>query len=490
MLRLAPVVLALTTLSIHLHAETWPQFRGPAGTGIAAAGAVPPAEFSPTKRMLWKVALQPGHSSPVVWGERIFLTSADEARNTLETVCLSTKDGAVLWRHAVTPAELEYRFSVNGYASPTPAVDAERVYVYFGSYGLLALDHSGKQQWELKLPLPQALFGTGTSPILAGEHIVLHRDEASGGYLLAIHRRTGKEVWKTAYNQQQNTGFSKSTPILWKDQIVVHRGGSVDAYAAATGKRAWWVEASTTGTSSLAAAPEAVFAAAWSPYGEADQRAPVPTFDELVKQHDKNGDGQLAFEEIGLRPMVLRPEVPGTIEGVEVRLNAYRGRIDANRDGSVSREEWTAITQWFAERARAEHGMVAIRPAGAGEMTGQVAWRVPTAIPEVPSPLYYDGRVYMVRNGGIVTAIEAKSGKLLYRARLGAPGPYYSSPIVAGGLLYVASGEGIVSVWKPGETLQVIARNDIGEPIFATPAPVERRLYVRTENALYAFGDQ
>jgi outer membrane protein assembly factor BamB len=473
------------------NSPSWPQFRGPNSVGIAAAGTAPPTEFAPGKRMLWKAPLQPGHSSPVVWGDRIFLTSADDATKKLETLCISAKDGSVLWRHAVTASELEYRFSVNGYASPSAVVDADRVYVYFGSYGLVALDHAGKPQWELKMPPPMAQFGTGTSPVVVGDFLVLNRDEFKGGHLLALDKRTGKEAWKAMYSEQPQAGFSKSTPVLWKDQLIVHRASSVDAYDAKTGKRVWWVNTPTTGASSATFGPDAIFVASWSPYGEADQRAPVPTFESLIKDNDKNGDGQLAIQELPLRlPMVQRPDVSSDIVGVEVRLNAYVNRIDTNRDGIVQPDEWTAIVQWFAERSRAEHGMIAIRPSGEGDISGQVSWRVSTSVPEVPSPLYYEGRVYMVRNGGIVTAMDAQSGKVLYRARLGAPGAYYSSPILAGGHLYIGSGEGVVTVWKPGDALEVVSRNDLGEPIFATPAAVGKRLYVRSESALYAFGEQ
>lgn len=468
----------------------WPQFRGPNTSGIAADGTSPPTEFAPGKRMLWKAPLQAGHSSPVVWGDRIFLTSADADTKKLETLCLSAKDGSVIWRHAVTAPELEYRFSVNGFASPSAVADAERVYAYFGSYGIVALDHSGKLQWELKMPTPVAQFGTGTSPVVVDDLLVINRDEAKGGHLLALDKRTGKEVWKGMYSEQPLLGFSKSTPVLWKDQLIVHRGSSIDSFAVKTGKRVWWVNTPTTGTSSVVFGPDAIFASTWSTYGEADQRAPVPTFDALLKDNDKNTDGKLAVTELPLlMPVVKRPDVSSDIQGVEVRLNMYAGRIDSNRDGIVQPEEWSGILQWFDERGRAEHGMIAIRPTGEGDLTGQIAWRVSTSVPEVPSPLYYEGRVYMIRNGGVITAMDAQSGKVLYRARLGAPGPYYSSPIAAGGHLYIGSGEGVMTVWKPGDTLDVVSRNDLGEPIFATPAAVGKRLYVRTERALYAFGE-
>ena len=134
-------------------------------------------------------------------------------------------------------------------------------------------------------------------------------------------------------------------------------------------------------------------------------------------------------------------------------------------------------------------GLIAIRLGGDKDMTkDNVAWSELRAVPEIPVPLVYRGRVYAATNGGIVTALDEASGKLVYRGRLGAGGLYYSSPVAAGDHLYFASGEGVVSVVRAGDKLEVVARNDLAEPIFATPAVVGGRLYVRTTGHLYAFG--
>ena len=136
-----------------------------------------------------------------------------------------------------------------------------------------------------------------------------------------------------------------------------------------------------------------------------------------------------------------------------------------------------------------EHGLLAVKTGGSGDVTStHVRWREKSSIPEVPSPLVYRERVYMVRNGGILTCLDAANGTVLYRARVGAPGPYYSSPVVAGGKLFLASGEGIVTVLGTGAMLEVIAKNDLSEPVLATPAVSSGVLYVRTASALSAFG--
>lgn len=119
-----------------------------------------------------------------------------------------------------------------------------------------------------------------------------------------------------------------------------------------------------------------------------------------------------------------------------------------------------------------------------------VLWKEQRSVPEVPSPLFYRGRVYMVANGGIVSCVDAKSGNLLFRGRVGAPGAYYSSPVAADGKVFVASSDGVVTVLTDGETLKVLSNNDLGEPVFGTPALVGSALYVRSLNNLWAFGSR
>jgi outer membrane protein assembly factor BamB len=129
-------------------------------------------------------------------------------------------------------------------------------------------------------------------------------------------------------------------------------------------------------------------------------------------------------------------------------------------------------------------------PFGRGEGRYRIerVWKDPRAVPEVPVPLVYQGRVYTVTNGGTVSVFEKASGKLVYRSRLGAGGLYYASPVAAGGHVYFASGEGVVTVIRAGDMLEAVAHNDFGEPIFATPAIVDTKIYVRTTMHLYAFG--
>src|SRR5262249_6517845 len=148
--------------------------------------------------------------------------------------------------------------------------------------------------------------------------------------------------------------------------------------------------------------------------------------------------------------------------------------LDGDKDGHVSKNEWQMVVGFVTQAATQPHGLMAIRLGGEKDVTKtNVAWSEGRAVPEVPAPLVYRGRVYAVTNGGIVSVLDEASGNLIYRGRLGAGGIYYSSPIAAGDHIYFASSEGVVSVIQAGDKLEVVSRNDLGEPIFATPAAVD-----------------
>ncbi|MGH9721244.1 MAG: PQQ-binding-like beta-propeller repeat protein, partial [Bryobacteraceae bacterium] len=250
----------------------------------------------------------------------------------------------------------------------------------------------------------------------------------------------------------------------------------------------WWINIQTTGTSTVAISQDTVYAAAWFPFGEADQIVALPSFAELVKQTDKDADGKVTAAEFPADlAAVRRPDAP-SVPGASIFLKPYFKMLDQNGDGVLQENEWDMM-RGMMSKMRADHGLVAFKP-GEGDLTANVIWKEKSAIPEVPSPLAYDKRVYMVRNGGIVSCVDGESGKLVYRARLGAGGPYYSSPIAGGGRIFAASGEGTVVVFAAGDKLEVLARNELKEDIYATPAAAGNVLYVRTARRLYAFGNK
>jgi len=210
-----------------------------------------------------------------------------------------------------------------------------------------------------------------------------------------------------------------------------------------------------------------IFVAGWT-YGAGVSR--LPKYDELLTRGDKNGDG-----------ILQRTEAP---EGPARNHFLY---LDADKDGAVTRAEWDSLAKMFEQ---SKNALLAVRPGGSGDVTeSHVAWTQTRGLPYVPSPLCYDGRVYVVKNGGMLSCFEARIGKTLYlEERLGAIGDYYASPVAAGGQVCVISQQGVAVVLRAGDTLDVLARNALGEQVLATPAIIGDRLYLRTVKNLFAFG--
>jgi outer membrane protein assembly factor BamB len=469
-------------------AADWPQFRGAHGRGIAAEGN-PPVEFGLQKGLIWKVAVPAGHSSPSVWGDRIFLTAGDKGTNKLETFCIGRKDGKLLWRRELTAEKIERLHAIGNPASATALADGERVYAYFASHGLVSFDFAGDQQWTLPLPVPAKFNGSGTSPILAGDYVILNRDDPEEAYLLAVDRRTGKVAWKQSYGEPaKNPGAGNtSTPVIWNDEIVVHRSSELAAFDQGTGEKRWWVNVSSTGVGSPVDSPEAIYVSTWFNTGEPDLRVPPPEFAALLA-NDKDGDGAIGPEEFPAQVSIARrPDNP--LPGVDLNLPGKMifARVDQNKDGKVEKSEWDGVLAMI--RNVRDHGLLAIKAGGKGDVTAtHVLWRESRSVAEVPSPIFSKGRVYMVTNGGIVTCLDGASGKLLFRSRLGAGGAYFSSPVVAAGSVYSVSSEGVVTVIRDSGEFEVLARSDLREQVFTTPAIVSAAIYIRTASHLYAFG--
>jgi outer membrane protein assembly factor BamB len=460
---------ALLGAAISLPAAHWPQFRGPDGRGIAENGLPPPAEFSPAQNVVWKVPLAPGHSSPVVWGERIFLTTF--AGGKLAAVCLDRADGRLLWSRTVPADTIEAFHRTGSPAASTPATDGERVYFHFGSFGLLCLDFEGKEVWRHPLPLPNNDFGAGASPIVSGGRVIVARDQDMDSFLLALDARSGKVLWRTP-----RPGFFRghATPFVWRhdgaEEIVLPGSVRLTSYDPATGRELW----STTGLSRVANASATsggglLFASSWNIGADAGDRIELPPFGEFARANDRNGDNRLAEAEFPAGPWKSRFT-----------------QLDADKDGAVTRAEWEAYAPVVT---KAENALLAVRPGGAGDITAShVAWKKTRGLPYVPSPLFYEGRIYTVKNGGMASCFEAATGRELYlEERLGVMGDFYASPVAAAGRVYYASQKGTVAVVAAGDEFRVLARNDLGEPIFATPAIVAGRIYLRTAGHLYCF---
>ena len=471
-----PKRIALCLLTLAVMASTgssapkWPQFRGVNASGVNAS-AKPPVEIGPAEPVIWKVPVPWSPSSPIIWDDRIFLTTFNEGE--LETRCHDRADGRLLWRRGFKPEGIEeFHRSDGSPAASTPATDGERVVSYFGSFGVICYDFAGKELWRYPLSVAQSggRYGTGTSPIIVGNQVVLNRDQHRFSSLLALDLNTGKRLWETP--RPESSG-SFGTPVHWAnngtDEIVVAAYGLLKGYSLKTGEERWRVTGVTgfVCTTPVLGNGLLYFAA----FSNAQPDAPLPSWDEFLKNMDKNGDDIVAFEEVDL-----------------AQRDYYRG-LDTDRDGKFTKNDWDEREKKVADL---ENLMVAVRPGGTGDITDtHVEWEYRKGLPYVPSPLFYDGIIYMVKDGGVITSIDAESGSTEYdRERIRrAPGAYYASPIAADGRIYVASVSGILTVLEAGGSKpKILHQADFGARILASPAIVGEALYLRTEKHLFAFG--
>lgn len=484
MMRTRLALLTICTGMILSPAADWPQYRGPGGSGVAAGDA--PVEFGPKKNMLWSVDAGSGHSSPSIWGDCLFLTSFDAPSGKLELLALDRGSGRIRWRQTIPAAEIEKVHAVSSPATATPVLDGERVYVYFGSSGLFCYDLAGKLVWSSPMPAAKVGFGSGTSPVLAGDALVLARDDGDR-HMLALDRKSGKPLWDVKLASGIGPFSGHASPLVWKDQVILHRPGEVGGYSVKDGTRLWWVNVGSQGTGTPAIHGDMLFVGAWG--SDPDLRDPIPDWEKLLEKYDKDGNGMLSKEEFPGDLAVARRVDAAATPGAVVTFKQFFSMLDLNKDGQLSKAEWEFVSKFFTQPPSMPSGLLAIRMGGEKDVTkSNVVWKDQHAVPEVPVPLVYQDRVYTVTNGGIVSVFEEGSGKLLYRSRLGAGGLYYASPVAAGGHVYFASGEGMLTVIQAGDKLEVLARNDFGEPIFATPAIVDAKVYVRTTAHLFALG--
>ena len=472
----------------------WPQFHGPAGSGIAEGDETAPVEFGAETAALWKTPVPGGHSSPVVWGDRVFITAFRPDDKVLETLCLDSNTGRIRWRAAAPASPIEKVHAVGSPAAPTPVTDGRTVFVYFGSYGLIAYDFDGNVRWSKPLPAARTYrdFGTGTSPILAGDRLLvdMHLDKES--HLLAVRTADGETVWKAA---KPEFNFGWTTPLLWRegeDTVVgVLTAGRFTAHDVHDGTERWWVaDLPRQAVATPVRGDGMVFLSATGSQGEIDNVTLPPSFDEILARYDRDKDGLIQVDEIP--DSLLFTDRKASDGAGNMTLKRAMSLGSASPPTSYDRAAWdkgVETLKVFTSGPMMSSAVLGVRVGGKGDVTrSHVQWTETKGVPEVPSPLLYRDRLYLVRSGGVVICRDAKTGRLVFEGRLGAPGGYYASPVAAGGRIYTASDEGVIVVLESGETLRVLARNELHEPIMATPAIAGGRLYVRTAGHLYAFG--
>ena len=465
---LAALVVLTSALVLGAAGSNWPQFHGPNSSGVAE-DAKPPITFGPGTNLLWKTEVPGGVSSPCVWGDHIFLTASEDGK--LLTLAVNRRDGKILWRQAVTAEKPRELHKKNHPAAATPATDGKSVCVYHAGFGLVAYDFTGRELWRKPLPGLLTRNGSGTSPALLDGKLVFNCDvEDKKSFLAAYEPATGKELWRTP-RLEFASGYT--TPVRWardgRDDVVIVGSLRVVGYNLRDGKERWTI----AGTEAVSVAPTPVLGdGQLYVMSRSFGGSKLPPFAFFALGTDKDGDGKISREEIP-KPFIEQ----GMFSG-----------LDQDQDGFITEKEWTTATEFLNQ---ADYGIFALKPPGEGELTtNNVAWKHKKGAASVSSPLFYKGRVYVAQDGGRVTCYEAKGGSKLYeQERLNADGEYYASPVAANGHLYFCSSKGVITVGEAGDTLQIKARNQLDEPIFATPAIADDQLYVRTDGHLWAFGE-
>ena len=424
---------AITGLADIASAENWPNWRGPRATGVSSESSLPET-WSDSTNVAWRTPLSgAGVSSPIVWGDVVYVTSqvgsgsssvgprlgqgadASDAERSLASgprggavrfviEALSATTGRRAWVHEVAAAgALPPVHDKHNLASASPVTDGRRVYAVFGTGQVVAVDTSGREVWTRHLGKEfggwDINWGNGSSPVLHENALILACYHGASSYLIALDAATGKQLWKT--DRPRGT-TSYSTPVVVPagqgSELIVNSNVGIEAYDPVTGRALWH-------------------------FNEPNQ-FPIP----VAMHHD----------------------------GVIYLSRGYRSGPYA-----------------------------AIRPGGRGDISKtHVVWHVPTGAPYISSLVYYDGLIYMAGDVGVVTCVDAKTGERVWRERLG--GIYTASPLAGDGRIYLFGEGGETVVLKAGRTPQVIARNRLKGRVLGSPAISEGRLIIRTDDDVVA----
>jgi outer membrane protein assembly factor BamB len=480
----------------------WNQFRGPNGSGVATESH-PPIHID-AQKPTWKTPIPDGHSSPIVAGNLLVITV--QSGKQVGTLALDTQSGNIEWQKDADISQLEKVHAANTPVSSTPVSDGKHIYVYFGSFGLFCYDLEGSLIWKKAISPPQTLYGISTSPILFEQRLFVVLDDdrnlpdsqLSRSRVVAYDKSNGKVLWETPrpYNRS-----SWSTPMIWtKDQqhdLVVMGNGRIYGYDARLGHEKWFFNGFTRETIAVPIAGNGkLYASASMRGGGGDLKLDPEPFWKAALHFDTNGDQQISKNEISAHFTIpLRPELPVEHPGFGIPLpakpEARRQRQiqffnwrDKNKDNVWTRDEFIADMKVGSGRPL----LAAILPGGSGDITQtHRAWESRRGIPEIPSPVYHDKRIYLVRAGGLISCVNSENGALIYRERLNAPGQYAASPVIADQHLYCVSQQGMISVVQLGDSFAVTSKSNLKAIVNATPAIDKTTLYVRTKKSLQAF---
>jgi outer membrane protein assembly factor BamB len=413
-------------------AENWPQWRGPGGQGVSREAEVP-LEWAPDRNITWKVALPgSGQSSPVVWGNRIFLTTAIEGepipgakavehvvdgkpfvhpdsvaadrRHTLKVIALDSETGKTVWEHTAYEGPVyDARHRRASFAASTPVTDGKLVYAFFGAEGLYAYDIAGKPLWKAVEKFGTLGLGPGTSPILYRDLVIVQRDEDNGerSSMTAYHQATGKQAWR----------MQRPVQVSWSTPVLVSAGGRTELV--------------TNGT-------------------------------ELVIAYDP-ATGQERWRTKGVESNAIHTPLVG--HGLVIVTAGYPAKK-----------------------------VIAIRPGDVAE-DRRVAWEYSKGTGYVLSNILYDDYLYLLTDNGMVTCLDARSGKVMYEGgRVPVPARFMASPVAFGGVVAMTSEEGDTYLLKAGPAHQILRTNTLDEAVYSSPAISNGRIYIRGERHLFAIG--
>jgi hypothetical protein len=465
-MRILTLLLAAAAASL---AADWVRFRGPNGSGVAGSESIPD-EFGPQKNVAWRTELPRGYSSPVV-NDAIVVVTAWEGLK-LYTIALDRKTGSVKWKMEAPKELAKEHKTVNTPVSPSPTTDGKNVYVFFDNFGLISYDGEGKERWRQPLGPFTFPYGAGSSPIVAGDRVLLLADQDDGSYLLAVNKDTGKAQWK-ADRAHATHGFS--TPVIYRPakgpaEVIVSGAYELDSYDLNTGKKLWWMTGMAWQAKSLPVVQkDTLYLYSWmAAPTELGQKEITQTWPEALAAFDKDKNGKLSKDE--------SPD-----ESITKLWFLY----DLNDNDVLDEYDW----RYLLARGTAKNGLYAIKLGGRGDVSSShVLWRYDKGLPNIPSPLLYQDVLYVLREGGILTSFNPADGSVHKQGRIeGAVDAYFASPVAAGGKIITASKEGKVAVIKPGAQWEVGPVNAFDEEIWSTPAIEGRQVFIRTNKALYCF---
>lgn len=442
------VVLGILSLALSetARAQNWPQFRGLGASGIAEGKPVPEKFNAESgENLLWKTPI-PGlaHASPIVWGDRVFLTTAvssiekpyfrhglfgdvdsdtDLSRHTWKVYCLDKKSGKILWEQVATEGIPKTKRHIKStFNSSSPVTDGRFVVAFFGSEGLFCYDLNGKLKWKLDLGVldggwfydPDYQWGTASSPIIYKDLVILQCDVQKDSFIAAYDLKTGKQVWKTSREEIPSWGTPTVIEGKSRVELVTNATRAVRAYDPLTGKELWQLKGNP----------------------EVTATTPIAALDLIVI------------------------------------CNSYRPNQPL-----------------YAIKQGAANGDISLKE---GQETNDfVAWSKQRGGSYMPTPLAYGDYLYVNANQGVLSVFEAKTGTRLYQQRIGEKGGSYSaSPVANNGKIFLTSEDGDVFVVKAGPKYELVSTNPVGEVLMATPAISDGVIIVRGQNHVFAFGER